>query len=51
MEAVGLGKLQKLTIGHDVKDRATGWKVEKVVVEETMEGAEQPKYYVFPCNK
>ena len=50
MEAVGLGDLQKITLGHNIEDKASGWTVEKLIIKETTEGQE-PKEYVFPCHQ
>ena len=50
IEAVGLGDLSKVTLGHNILDQASGWTVEKVVVKETKE-EQEPKEYVFPCNQ
>ena len=45
MEAVDLGELTKLTIGHDGKGVGSGWFLDKVVVQ--LDG----KDTVFDCNR
>ncbi|KAJ8306151.1 hypothetical protein KUTeg_016696 [Tegillarca granosa] len=44
IEAVSLGKLQKLIIGHDGTGAGEGWYLEKVIIKETEES-------VFQCDK
>ena len=50
VDAVDLGALQKITLGHNIENKASGWSVDKVTIKETTEGQE-PKEYVFPCDQ
>ncbi|CAD5121003.1 DgyrCDS9547 [Dimorphilus gyrociliatus] len=47
IEAVGLGTLQKLRIGHDDKNLSSDWFLDKVEIECPSEG----RNYIFPCGK
>ena len=48
IEAVFLGKLQKVVIGHDGKDEGQGWFLEKILIRD----AQRSKNEVyFGCNK
>lgn len=48
IEAVNLGKLEKILIGHDGSGAGAGWKLEKVTVKENEEAKEK---YVFLYGK
>ncbi|XP_013396607.1 lipoxygenase homology domain-containing protein 1 isoform X2 [Lingula anatina] len=47
VEAIGLGKLTKVVIGHDGEGSGAGWYLEKVTIKEGEDGQE----CVFPCNR
>ncbi|CAG2226149.1 RP1 [Mytilus edulis] len=48
VEAVSLGVLQKLTIGHDGTMAGQGWYLDEVVIREFEDAKEE---YIFPCEK
>ncbi|XP_038056107.1 uncharacterized protein LOC119728107 [Patiria miniata] len=48
IEAVYLGRLLKVTVGHDGKDPGQGWLLEKVVVKESKNAKNET---LFPCKK
>ncbi|KAK7503970.1 hypothetical protein BaRGS_00004702, partial [Batillaria attramentaria] len=48
VEAVSLGKLTQLLIGHDGTKAGDGWYLESVVVRESKNATWE---YIFPCNK
>lgn len=48
MEAVSLGVLQKITIGHDGTMAGKGWFLDEIVVREFEDAKEE---YIFPCEK
>ncbi|XP_035657481.1 lipoxygenase homology domain-containing protein 1-like [Branchiostoma floridae] len=48
LEAVSLGELQKVVIGHDGHGLGAGWHLDKVVIKESP-GAEEK--YTFPCGR
>ena len=48
MEAVGLGSIKSLLIGHNRDGSGAGWFLEKVLVRE---GVNADAKLVFPCNK
>ncbi|KAK3579121.1 hypothetical protein CHS0354_022141 [Potamilus streckersoni] len=47
LEAVYLGDVEKVVIGHDSKGPGNGWYLEKVVVQQSPDSRE----VIFPCNK
>ncbi|XP_048249875.1 lipoxygenase homology domain-containing protein 1-like isoform X2 [Haliotis rufescens] len=49
LEAVSLGELEKLYIGHDGVRAGKGWYLEKVVVKESS-GVDSRQFY-FPCDR
>ncbi|XP_036382736.1 lipoxygenase homology domain-containing protein 1-like [Megalops cyprinoides] len=49
VEAVSLGKIQRVRIGHDGQGGGSGWFLEKVVVRE--EGKPETEAIEFPCNR
>ncbi|XP_048764444.2 lipoxygenase homology domain-containing protein 1-like isoform X2 [Ostrea edulis] len=48
IEAVDLGVLQKVTIGHDSQGEGSGWYLKKVVVMDSIDSVDK---FVFPCNQ
>lgn len=50
VEAVALGDLEKIVIGHNGQGLGAGWFLDKVVVTE-MHGHNADKVFTFPCNK
>ncbi|XP_070556277.1 uncharacterized protein [Ptychodera flava] len=48
IEAVQLGALQKVTIGHEGEGPGSGWYLDKVVVKESSDATEE---HVFPCDR
>ena len=48
IEAVYLGRLQRVTVGHDGKEAGQGWFLEKVVVKESKNAKNE---MIFPCKK
>ncbi|XP_064626993.1 lipoxygenase homology domain-containing protein 1-like isoform X2 [Lineus longissimus] len=50
VEAVGVGELEKLMIGHDGEGAGAGWYLDKIIIAEE-EGAADDDVYVFPCDK
>ncbi|XP_078677295.1 uncharacterized protein LOC144913960 isoform X2 [Branchiostoma floridae x Branchiostoma belcheri] len=48
VEAVSLGELQKVVIGHDGHGLGSGWHLDKVVIKESPVA---DKKYTFPCNR
>ncbi|XP_061409976.1 LOW QUALITY PROTEIN: uncharacterized protein LOC133344041 [Lethenteron reissneri] len=49
LEAVSLGELRKVVIGHDGTSPGQGWFLDRVVVKVT--GSELDREYVFPCER
>ncbi|KAL4660900.1 lipoxygenase homology domain-containing protein 1-like [Arapaima gigas] len=49
VEAVSLGKVQRVRIGHDGRGGGCGWFLDKVVVRE--EGKPESEAIEFPCNR
>ena len=47
LEAINLGELVKLHIGHDNRGVGPGWFLEKVTVEDESSG----KVFEFPCHR
>ncbi|XP_062572677.1 uncharacterized protein LOC134234617 [Saccostrea cucullata] len=47
IEAVDLGTLQKVVIGHDSLGEGSGWYLKKVVVMDSIDSVDK---FVFPCN-
>ncbi|XP_061166198.1 lipoxygenase homology domain-containing protein 1-like [Saccostrea echinata] len=47
VEAVDLGTLQKVVIGHDSQGEGSGWYLKKVVVMDSIDSVDK---FVFPCN-
>ena len=47
LEAINLGELVKLRIGHDNRGVGPGWFLEKVTVEDESSG----KVFEFPCHR
>ena len=48
VEAVDLGRLETIIIGHDGKGRKSGWTLDKVVIKEAMDAKEK---YLFLCGR
>ncbi|XP_078590348.1 lipoxygenase homology domain-containing protein 1-like isoform X2 [Branchiostoma floridae x Branchiostoma japonicum] len=48
LEAVSLGELQKVIIGHDGHGLGSGWHLDKVVIKESPNAEEK---YTFPCGR
>ena len=48
IEAVDLGKLTKVTVGHDGFGRGSGWFLEEIIIQESDRAR---KKYVFKCNR
>ncbi|KAK3090587.1 hypothetical protein FSP39_012903 [Pinctada imbricata] len=48
VEAVDLGKVTKVVIGHDSSGSGSGWFLKKVVITESPESIQK---FVFPCDK
>nr|XP_054772356.1 uncharacterized protein LOC129280349 [Lytechinus pictus] len=48
VEAVFLGKVSKVIVGHDGKEEAQGWCLEKIVVKESRTAKNEA---IFPCEK
>ena len=48
MEAVDLGRLETIIVGHDGKGAKSGWTLDKVVIKEAMDAKEK---YLFPCGR
>ena len=48
LEAVSLGTLQKITIGHDGTMAGQGWYLDEVVIREFEDAKEE---YIFTCEK
>ena len=49
LEAVDLGDLTSLRIGHDGRGVGAGWYLNKIIVQEMT--SDTNKQYVFHCNK
>uniref|UniRef100_A0A8C2ZJA1 Lipoxygenase homology PLAT domains 1 n=1 Tax=Cyclopterus lumpus TaxID=8103 RepID=A0A8C2ZJA1_CYCLU len=49
VEAVALGKIRRVRIGHDGKGGGCGWFLDKVIVRE--EGQAEANAVEFPCNR
>lgn len=47
IEAVDLGPIEKVTIGHDGSGAGSAWKLEKVMVTDTLTGQEG----IFPLSE
>ncbi|XP_077990949.1 uncharacterized protein LOC144445282 [Glandiceps talaboti] len=47
LEAVSLGPLQKVIVGHDGQGTGSGWYLDKIVIKQSDDETE----HVFPCNK
>ncbi|CAH1776005.1 unnamed protein product [Owenia fusiformis] len=48
IEAVSLGRLKKIIVGHDATDEGDGWFLDRVVVKESPRAYTD---YTFPCSK
>lgn len=48
LEAVDLGKLSKVIIGHDGKGFAAGWYLEKLLIKSAEDSTTQ---YLFDCDR
>ena len=48
IEAVYLGRLQKVIVGHNGKEAGQGWYLEKVVVKDSKNAKNE---LLFPCKK
>ena len=48
VEAVDLGRLDQVCVGHDGKGPGSGWFLQQVTVRESMEAEEE---YVFKCDR
>lgn len=49
MEAVAIGQIRRVRIGHDGKGGGCGWFLDKVIVRE--EGQAEAQAVEFPCNR
>lgn len=49
VEAVTIGQIRRMRIGHDGKGGSCGWFLDKVVVRE--EGKAEANAVEFPCNR
>lgn len=49
MEAVSIGKVRRVRIGHDGRGGGCGWFLDKVLVRE--EGKTESEAVIFPCNR
>lgn len=49
IEAVALGQVRRVRIGHDGKGGGCGWFLDKVIVRE--EGQAEANAVEFPCNR
>lgn len=49
VEAVAIGQIRRVRIGHDSKGGGCGWFLDKVVVRE--EGQAEAQAIEFPCNR
>lgn len=49
VEAVAIGQIQRVRIGHDGKGGGCGWFLEKVIVRE--EGQAEAHAIEFPCKR
>lgn len=49
VEAVSIGQIRRLRIGHNGKGGGCGWFLDKVVVRE--EGQAEAQAVEFPCNR
>lgn len=49
IEAVNLGQIRRVRIGHDGKGGGCGWFLDKVIVRE--EGQAEAQAIEFPCNR
>lgn len=49
MEAVAIGQIRRVMIGHDGKGGGCGWFLDKVIVRE--EGQAEAQAVEFPCNR
>lgn len=49
IEAVAIGKIRRVRIGHDGKGGGCGWFLDKVIVRE--EGEAEAHAVEFPCNR
>lgn len=48
IEAVALGKLQKVVVGHDGEEKGQGWYLEKIVIKESKNAKNE---FFFPCKR
>ncbi|XP_046584646.1 LOW QUALITY PROTEIN: lipoxygenase homology domain-containing protein 1-like [Haliotis rubra] len=48
VEAVHLGKLNKVHIGHNATGAGDGWHLDKVIIKESESSRDQ---YIFPCDR
>jgi len=49
IEAIAIGKIRRVRIGHDGKGGGCGWFLDKVIVRE--EGQAEAHAVEFPCNR
>lgn len=49
VEAVAIGRVRRVRIGHDGKGGGCGWFLDKVIVRE--EGQAEAHAVEFPCNR
>lgn len=49
VEAVSLGELRRLVIGHDGRGPGEGWFLDKVIVKES--NVKNPREWMFPCRR
>lgn len=48
IEAVNLGKLQKVVVGHDGKEKGQGWYLEKIIIKESKNSKSE---FLFPSKR
>lgn len=49
VEAVSIGRVRRVRIGHDGRGGGCGWFLDKVLVRE--EGKTESEAVIFPCNR
>ncbi len=50
LEAVSLGELRRVVVGHDGRGHGAGWFLDRVVVRQR-DGADTDALHVFSCNR